>query len=83
MLDAIVEGAARVCGIDDVLLRLREGAAMVLRAHFGPMLINRPEVGIDAPEYGWMREHGALHIPDVLDQDDFPMLGSAATFAPS
>ena len=37
VLDAIVESAARVCGIDDVVLRLRrEGTAMVPRAHFGP-----------------------------------------------
>ena len=36
VLDAIVESAARVCGIDDVVLRLREGDAMVSRAHFGP-----------------------------------------------
>ena len=41
VLEAIVESAARVCGIDDVLLRLREGNAMVLRAHFGSMLIER------------------------------------------
>ena len=37
VLDAIVESAARVCGIDDVLLRLREGNVMVPRAHFGPL----------------------------------------------
>ena len=37
VLDAIVESAARVCGIDDVVLRLREGNAMVPRAHFGPI----------------------------------------------
>src|SRR5262249_14163229 len=39
VLDAIVESAARVCGIDDVLLRLREGNTMVSRAHFGPIPI--------------------------------------------
>ena len=39
VLDAIVESAARVCGIDDVVLRLREGNTMVSRAHFGPMPI--------------------------------------------
>ena len=33
VLDAIVESAARVCGIDDVLLRLREENAMIPRAH--------------------------------------------------
>ena len=37
VLDAIVESAARVCGIDDVVLRLREGDDMVSRAHFGPI----------------------------------------------
>ena len=36
VLDAIVESAARVCGIDDVVLRLREGDVMISRAHFGP-----------------------------------------------
>ena len=35
VLDAIVESAARVCGIDDVVLRLREGNDMISRAHFG------------------------------------------------
>ncbi len=37
VLDAIVESAAKVCGIDDVVLRLHEGDIMVLRAHFGPV----------------------------------------------
>jgi transcriptional regulator with GAF, ATPase, and Fis domain len=37
VLDAIVESAAQVCGIDDVVLRLRAGNAMVPRAHFGPV----------------------------------------------
>ena len=35
VLDAIVESAARVCGIDDVVLRLREGTLWFARAHFG------------------------------------------------
>src|SRR5436853_4071726 len=37
VLNAIVESAARVCGIDDVALRLREGDVMGVRAHFGPV----------------------------------------------
>ena len=65
VLDAIVESAARVCGIDDVVLRLREGNAMVSRAHFGPIPIGRVEISIDEPQFRWMREHGTLHIPDV------------------
>ena len=50
VLDAIVESAARVCGIDDVVLRLREGDIMVPRAHFGPVPIARAEISVDEPE---------------------------------
>ena len=42
VLDAIVESAGRVCGIDDVVLRLRDGERMVARAHFGPVSISLP-----------------------------------------
>ena len=73
VLDAIVESAARVCGIDDVVLRLREGNTMVPRAHFGPIPISRVEIGIDEPQFRWFREHGTLHIPDVRAQNDFPI----------
>ena len=76
VLDAIVESAARVCGIDDVVLRLREGNIMVARAHFGPIPIGRVEISIDEPQFRWMREHGTLHVPDVRAQNDFPMLGA-------
>ena len=75
VLDAIVESAARVCGIDDVVLRLREGNNMVSRAHFGPMPIDRAEISMDEPQYRWVREHGTLHIPDVrAAQNDFPTM---------
>ena len=37
VLDAVVESAVRVCGIDDVVLRLRDGDMMIARAHFGPI----------------------------------------------
>ena len=77
VLDAIVESAARVCGVDDVVLQIREGNVMVSRSHFGPVAIRLVEISIDAPEFRWMREHGTLHIPDVRAQNDFPLLGSA------
>jgi hypothetical protein len=76
VLDAIVESAVRVCGIDDVVLRLLDGNAMVSRAHFGPLTINRVEISIDEPHFGWIREHGALHIPDARAQNDFPEVGA-------
>jgi GAF domain-containing protein/anti-sigma regulatory factor (Ser/Thr protein kinase) len=77
VLDAIVEGAARVCGIDDVLLRLTENGSLRPRAHFGPIAaIVHVEISIDEPQVRWMREHGARHIPDTLVQDEFPMLSA-------
>src|SRR5262245_49281544 len=51
VLDAIVESAARVCGVDDVLLRLREKNVMVQRAHFGPIPLSGVEISIDEPHY--------------------------------
>src|SRR5262249_29252411 len=48
VLDAIVESAARVCGIDDVVLRLHEGNSMVPRAHFGSVPLPVREIDIDA-----------------------------------
>src|SRR5262249_40747851 len=80
VLDAIVESAARVCGIDDVLLRLHEGNTSIPRAHFGPVPIGRVEINTDEPQVSWIREHGTLHIPDVLAQSDFATLGLFAGF---
>ncbi|TMA82259.1 MAG: GAF domain-containing protein [Deltaproteobacteria bacterium] len=81
VLDAIVESAARVCGIDDVVLRLRERNSMLLRAHFGsvPIPVGVVELDIDEPWIRWVREHGALHVPDARAQNEFPMLGSGGS----
>src|SRR3990172_3988900 len=70
VLDAIVESAARVGGIDDVVLPLREGDTMNPRAHFGPIPIGRVEISMDDSQFRWMREHGSLHIPDASEQND-------------
>ncbi len=81
VLNAIVESAARVCGVDDVVLRLIEMNAMVARAHFGPVAIapGRLKISLDEVHFGWIREHGTLHIPDIrAQQTDFPTLGSSA-----
>ena len=80
VLDAIVESAARVCGIDDVLLRLREGGDLLTRAHFGSIPIGRTEISIDEPQYRWLREHGTLHVPDVRAQNEFPTMGAAGNW---
>jgi two-component system NtrC family sensor kinase len=79
VLDAIVESAARVCGIDDVVLRLRQGNTLVAHAHFGSIPIARREISM-GPQHPWMRERGALHIPDVRAQSEFPDIGPAGNF---
>ena len=81
VLDAIVESAARVCGIDDVVLRLHEGSNSVLRAHFGPVPNPRAAISIDEPRFHWLREQGTLHIPDIRAQNEFPEIGSAGRTA--
>ena len=82
VLDAIVESAARVCGVDDMQLRLCEGNTLVSRAHFGPVPITGGEIGIDAPPYRWVREHGTLHVPDIRAQTYVPFVfpGALRTF---
>ena len=75
VLDAIVESAAKVCGIDDVVLRLLEVEYFTVQAHVGPIPPGPAQRGIDEAHYRWIREHGTLHIPDVPAQTDFPTLG--------
>ena len=76
VLDAIVESAARVCGIDDLVLRLYEGNKAISRAHSGPVPVRTVEVSTDLPRFHWMREHGTLHVPDVRAQNEFPLVSS-------
>jgi len=75
VLDAIVESAAKVCGIDDVVLRLRDGDTWLPRAHFGSIPIRNIVMSADASWISWVREHGTLHVPDVRKQSDAPTRG--------
>ena len=83
VLDAIVESAARVCGIDDVVLRLREGDTMDATGSFWFHTDSPRRDQYRCPMYRWVREHGTLHVPDVREQSDSPVGGSSATCAPS
>ncbi|HET9941922.1 MAG TPA: GAF domain-containing protein, partial [Terriglobia bacterium] len=76
VLDAIVESAARVCGIDDVVLRLHDGNTWVPRAHYGPIPIVRVEISIDEPWILSMREHGTLHVHDVCEHNDLMLFST-------
>ena len=83
VLDAIVESAARVCGsitwcCDSTRKQLGCGGSFWFHTR-GP---SRDEYGCAA--FRWIREHGALHVPDVRAQNDFPAVGLAAgVVAPS
>jgi two-component system, NtrC family, sensor kinase len=79
VLDAIVESAARVCGIDNLGLRLREGNKLVSRAQFGPVPPGRVEISVDEPAPRWVREHGTLHVPDVNEQSDLQIANSSGS----
>ena len=84
VLDAIVESAARVCGTDDVLLRLQQGNMLTVRAHFGSIPIGRAEVSVDEPTFLWIRRAWhASYSRTRAALNDFPMLGSAAGAAGS
>ena len=77
VLDAIVESAARVCGTDDVLLRLQQGNMLTVRAHYGSIPIGRAEVSVDESTFLWISQHGTLHIQDTRAAlNEFPALGS-------
>jgi two-component system NtrC family sensor kinase len=78
VLDAIVESAARVCDIDDVQLRLRDGDKLISRAHFGPVPIPIVEINVDAVTPRRVQEHGTLHIHDVREDKDFPFLSGTS-----
>ncbi|HET9881931.1 MAG TPA: GAF domain-containing protein, partial [Candidatus Binatia bacterium] len=79
VLDGVVESAAKVCGIDDVVLRLREGENMVPRAHFGSVPLGRVEINFDEPQIRWVHKHGVLHVPDARAQNEFTLV-SARSF---
>ena len=64
VLDDIVASAARVCGIDDVVLRLRE-ATKWLRALILVLYPYHVRVNIsgDDPRFRWMHAHGPFMFP--------------------
>ncbi len=82
VLDAIVESAARVCGVDDVVMRLHEGETSFKRAHFGSIPVGRDEISTDAPQIRFVREHGTLHVPDVRVREGFPNWVASSASAP-
>ena len=80
VLDAIVESAARVCGIDDVVLRLHEGnngSAGSFRFH-----THRPrEISIEGHSFAGCASMARSTFPTSARKTNFQMLGSAGNFS--
>ena len=83
VLDAIVESAARVCGIDDVVLRLNEGDRWFHGLILVPYRLVRVEISIDEPQHSL--DTGAWHAPCSRRPcaERFSKVGSVGGFAPS
>ena len=75
VLDAIVESAARICGIDDVYLRLREEDIMVSRAHYGSTPIAVLKFRSMRHNFSGCASTARCTFPIVLQQNDFPRSG--------
>ena len=80
VLDAIVESAARVCGIDDWCCGCDEGELWLRGLILVPYPSGRVEISIDEPRFRWMREHGTLHVPDVRERRTIFQVGFASGF---
>ena len=64
---------AQVCGIDDVVLRLREGTQRFSRAHFGPYHTHRASRSVSMTTVlARMREHGDAAISPTAARRTFP-----------
>ena len=81
VLDAIVESAAKVCGIDDVMLRSPRGNAMVARAHFGPIPVAPDAVSSDDPRVARIASMARCMFPMFVRQNDFPKASRLHTIA--
>ena len=51
---------------------------MVMRAHFGPLIVEWSRIDTELSHYRWMREHGTLHVPDLSEWNDFQIIGTRA-----
>ena len=81
VLDAIVESAAKVCGIDDVVLRLHEGERYGFAGSFWSYTCcARRKISIDEPHIRWMRDMARSMFPTSARRTIFSTMGSIGGF---
>ena len=76
VLDAIVESAARVCGIDDVVLRLREGEHDGCAGSFWShtRIADAPRSVLTTHSFAGCASMARSTFPTSAQQNDFPMV---------
>ena len=73
VLDAIVESAARVCGIRRCGAATSRGKYFAAaRSFWSHSHWPRRDQYLDEPQNRWIREHGTLHVPNAREQNEFP-----------
>ena len=78
VLDAIVESAARVCGIDDVVLRLREGNTWFRGLILVPYHMAPSRSVLMSQSFAGCASMARSIFPTSARRDDFPTLGSVS-----
>jgi GAF domain-containing protein len=74
VLDTIVETAGRLCDSYDTIIFLREGHALRVVAHRGPILLDFDElpIGHGAVSGRAVLERQSVHVHDVTKSQEFP-----------
>ena len=74
VLDTIVETASRLCDSYDTIIFLREGDALSVVAHRGPILLdfNKLPIGRGAVSGRAVLERRSVHVHDVTTSQEFP-----------
>jgi signal transduction histidine kinase len=72
-LDAICEGAARVCHADDVAVRLVEGDALSVAAQQGPLThtLTLRSIDLDTPSGRAILRRQTVYVPNALEPEGF------------
>ncbi|HSD99358.1 MAG TPA: GAF domain-containing protein, partial [Burkholderiales bacterium] len=71
VLDAVAVSAARLCGANDVVIRLIEGEVHRAVAHYGTLVPAPPRpIGSGTVSGPAMREQRTVHVEDVLARPD-------------
>src|SRR3954470_17144839 len=74
VLDSIVETASRLCDSYDTIIFLREGDALSVVAHRGPILLDfaKLPIGAGAVSGRAVLERRSVHVHDVVTSEEFP-----------